>query len=161
MSTVFLEKLLSFSRSSNGIENSNVAYYYALGGVEESLIGTSVNKYTPWKTTNFTRGSVSGTGQSLVALTGGTMVPLSGYGNSPYTIGGDWNIMSIGTPVQIVVPNNIDWNSVQFYFRIPLVDSTQTSTGINSQLSNSGIVMWTLVSTGGSLFASGETNVFR
>ncbi len=30
MSTVFIEKLLSFSKSSEGIENSNVAYYNAL-----------------------------------------------------------------------------------------------------------------------------------
>ncbi len=37
MSTTFLEKLLSFAKASEGIENSNVAYYNALGIIEQSL----------------------------------------------------------------------------------------------------------------------------
>ena len=37
MSTVFLEKLLGFAKASEGIENSNVAYYNALGIIEEAL----------------------------------------------------------------------------------------------------------------------------
>lgn len=37
MSTVFFEKLFRFSQASEGIENSNVAYYTALGTIEEAL----------------------------------------------------------------------------------------------------------------------------
>jgi hypothetical protein len=37
MSTVFLEKLSRFSKRSEGVENSNVAYYKALGIIEEAL----------------------------------------------------------------------------------------------------------------------------
>lgn len=37
MSTVFLEKLLGFAKASEGIENSNVAYYHANGVIEEAL----------------------------------------------------------------------------------------------------------------------------
>lgn len=37
MSTTFIEKLLSFSKSSEGIENSNIAYYNALGSIETAL----------------------------------------------------------------------------------------------------------------------------
>jgi type II secretory pathway component PulK len=37
MSTVFIERLLSFSKSSEGIENSNMAYYNALGSIETAL----------------------------------------------------------------------------------------------------------------------------
>jgi type II secretory pathway component PulK len=37
MSTVFFEKVFNFSKRSEGIENSNVAYYKALGIIEDSL----------------------------------------------------------------------------------------------------------------------------
>jgi hypothetical protein len=52
MSTVFLEKLGRFSKRSEGIENSNVAYYKALGIIEDSLYQPTVNKYTPWNIAN-------------------------------------------------------------------------------------------------------------
>jgi type II secretory pathway component PulK len=52
MSTVFFEKLLFFSRASEGIENSNVAYYKALGIIEGSLYAPGVDKYTPWTISN-------------------------------------------------------------------------------------------------------------
>lgn len=46
--TAFLEKIWGFSQASEGIENSNVAYYNALGMIEEALMGNGVDKYTPW-----------------------------------------------------------------------------------------------------------------
>lgn len=49
MSTVFFEKLFQFSTASNGIENSNVAYYKALGSIEEAIGTGAVTKNTPWK----------------------------------------------------------------------------------------------------------------
>jgi type II secretory pathway component PulK len=37
MSTVFYEKVYRFSQRSEGIENSNVAYYKAIGTIEQAL----------------------------------------------------------------------------------------------------------------------------
>ncbi len=68
----------------------------------------------------------------------------------------------MGDPVQLVIPNGINWSNVNFFFRIPKVETYQiTGTGINSSLNNSGIILWTLTSTGKTLFASGESNIFR
>jgi len=159
MSIVFLEKLLSFSKASEGIENSNVAYYHALGIIEEALGTAWVNKYQPWNIPNFWNGTANATstGRSISTITWWTMIPLSGNGNSPYNP--DWNIMSMGEPVQLVIPNGIYWGSTQFYFRIP---NTGWWTPIIDPGTNwSGIILWTLTSTGKSLFASGETNTFK
>ena len=159
MSTVFLEKLLGFAKASEGIENSNVAYYNALGIIEEALYTGWVDKYTPWMISNSTFWDTTSTGKSLTALTGGNTIPLPWNGNSPYDK--NWNIISLGDPVQLVIPSTLTNNSLKFSFRIPKVESTQTSTGVNPALSTSGIIMWTFTSTGNSLFASGETNIFR
>lgn len=158
MSTTFIEKLLSFSKSSEGIENSNIAYYNALGSIETALYTGWVNKYTPWKMQKSATGDVTITGSSLNVLTWGTIVPVAGYGNSPYD--SSWNIISLGSPTQLVIPNGITWSNVNFRFRIPKVDATQTSTGLSSSLTNSGIILWILTSTGNTLFASGETSIF-
>ena len=76
MSTVFIEKLLSFSKASEGIENSNVAYYNALGIIEESLYTGGVNKYTPWMITNQSSWNPTSTGKSISVLTGGMSIPI-------------------------------------------------------------------------------------
>lgn len=157
MTTVFMEKLLSFAKSSEWIENSNVAYYYALGSIEESLYTGGVNKYTPWNIQNSSYGSTTSTWRNILAITGGTTIPVIGNGNSPYDK--DWNLISRGDPIQIVIPNGIVWSNVRFQFRIPQVEPT-SNTWVHSSLMNSGIILWTLTSTGNSLFASGETNIF-
>jgi type II secretory pathway component PulK len=56
MSTVFFEKLFRFSQASEGIENSNIAYYKALGIIETAMYGVGVDKYTPWNIKNATSG---------------------------------------------------------------------------------------------------------
>ena len=53
--TVFLERIWSFSQTSKGIETSNMAYYNALGVIEEQLIYTGVTKYQPWNIQNLTQ----------------------------------------------------------------------------------------------------------
>lgn len=159
MSTVFIEKLLHFSKAGKGIENSNTSYYYALGMIEEALYTGGVNKYTPWNVDNNSVGDVTLTGKSITILTGWATVPLAGQWNSPYDV--DWNILSLGDPAQLVIPDGVTWNTVRFQFRIPKMDNSQTSTGIHTSLTNSGIILWTLTSADNSLFASGETNIFR
>lgn len=49
VTTVFLERIWNFSKSSNGIEASNRAYYYAIGAIEQQLMDPNVNKYHPWQ----------------------------------------------------------------------------------------------------------------
>lgn len=158
MSTVFIERLLSFSKSSEGVENSNVAYYHALGSIEKALFTGWVDKFTPWNIATSAVWNTTITGSLLKVLTGSTTIPVTGFGNSPYD--SDWNMVSLWSPVQLVVPDGIAWDSVNFYFRIPKLDSTQTSTNIDTSLSNSGVILWMLTSTGNTLFASGETSIF-
>jgi hypothetical protein len=154
MSTVFFEKLYRFSQASEGIENSNVAYYKALGIIESSLFTGSVSKYTPWNVANGSAGSVTSSGQSISVSTGGTSVPVTGKGNSPYDP--NYNIISLGEPIQLVVPNGINWDTVNFQFRIPDIGG---NTGVVN--ASSWFILWTLASSWASLFASGETNIFK
>ena len=48
LTTVFLELIWGSSQTVNGIEASNVAYYQAVGIIEEQLIKPDVSKKTPW-----------------------------------------------------------------------------------------------------------------
>ncbi|GAB0175118.1 MAG: hypothetical protein HHAS10_09970 [Candidatus Altimarinota bacterium] len=160
MSSVFFEKVFRFSQASEGIENSNIAYYKALGIIETAMYGAGVNKYTPWNIKRATSGgSYSTSGATLEVNTGSYIVPAPGKGNSPYDP--NYNIISIGEPVQLVIPNGINnWGTVIFQFRIPQI-SANSSTGVYAGGTNSGYVLWTFASSGASLFASGETNIFR
>jgi hypothetical protein len=158
MSTVFFEKVFRFSQRSEGIENSNVAYYKSLGIIEEALYTGWVNKYTPWNILNNSHGSNTTSGSAIAVSTGWTTIPVAWKGNSPYNK--DYNIISIGSPTQIVIPSGITWANVNFEFRVPIILGN-TNTGVAAWGTNSGYVLWTLASSGSSLFASGETNIFQ
>lgn len=158
MSTVFFEKIYRFSQRSEWIENSNVAYYKSLGIVEEALFTGWVDKYTPWNMKNTSYGSTNNSGSKITVSTGGTIIPTPGKWNSPYDK--NYNTISIGQPVQIVIPNGLgNWSSINFKFRIPQV-SSNSSTGVAIWATSSGYILWTLASSGVSLFASGETQIF-
>lgn len=160
MSTVFFEKLFRFSQASEGIENSNVAYYTALGTIEEALYTGWVNKYTPWNIQNLLRGSSSSTGIKLTVYTGSNIVPAPWKWNSEYDSAKDYNIISIWEPIQLVIPDGITpWSDVKFEFRVPVVGSG--GTGVLASAMGSWYIIWTLASSGASLFASGETNTFQ
>ena len=160
MSTVFFERIYSFSQRSEGIENSNVAYYKALGIIEDALYTGSVNKYTPWNIASNTYGSTISSGSKIIVSTWGTTIPIPWKWNSPYNK--DYNLISIWSPVQIVIPEWIGWGSspVLFEFRVPII-WWNTSTGVLASGTSSGYILWTLASSGVSLFASGETNIFE
>jgi len=65
----------------------------------------------------------------------------------------------MGQPVQIVIPSGVNsWGSVQFYFRVPSIPG-ETSSTIST--SASGVILWTFGYSGASLYASGETNIFK
>jgi hypothetical protein len=159
MSTVFFEKLFRFSQASEWIENSNIAYYKALWIIETAMYGVWVDKFTPWNIQDTTTGgNYTNSWASLEVTTGSTTVPEVGKGNSPYDP--NYNIISIGEPVQLVIPDGLtNWGGVIFQFRIPQISPT-SSTGVNAWSTNSGFVLWTFASSGASLFASGESNIF-
>lgn len=58
-----------------------------------------------------------------------------------------------------MVPPGLDWNGIYISFRIPEIGTA--GTGVDASMNGTGIVLWGLASSGASLFASGETNVFR
>lgn len=79
VTTVFLEKIWGFSKSSNGIEASNRAYYFAQGVIEQQLMDSNVNKYRPWNIEGVnTTITQYGTGARLTVYTGSSSVPASG-----------------------------------------------------------------------------------
>ncbi len=156
ITTVFLEVIWSSSQTVSWIEASNAAYYQASWLIEEQLIHPLVTKKSPWniqpKIENFAL-----TWRTLNVFTGSNIMPANGRWNSPYDI--NYNIITLGDPLQIVIPEWIDWNSVNFEFRVPKID-TSVSTWVSLNLANSWIILWTLWYIGSSLYASGETNTF-
>lgn len=158
MSTVFFEKLFRFSQASEGIENSNIAYYKALWIIETAMYGAWVDKYTPWNIQRATSGgSYTTSWATLEVTTGSYIIPAPGKWNSPYST--DYNIISLWEPVQLVIPNGLNnWATVTFQFRIPQI-STNSSTGVDAGWTNSWYVLWTFASSWASLFASGESNI--
>jgi len=155
LTTVFLERIWNSSKTVEWIEASNAAYYQATGIIEQQLMDPLVSKRSPWMIPTTTE-TFSMTGRSLVVYTGGSIMPIPWLGNSPYHP--DYNIIALGQPVQIVIPNGIDWTNVSFYFRVPQIglSSTWVQAGFSS-----GVILWTLWYTWASLYASGETNIFR
>lgn len=64
----------------------------------------------------------------------------------------------MGDPIQIVIPSGMTWSSVYFYFRVPSIPGETQFTGSTS---GSGVILWTFGYSGASLYASGETNIFK
>lgn len=157
MTTVFLERIWTFNKISKGIEESNVAYYTTLGVVEEQLIDPLVTKFQPWKIQNVSDMTSVNTGSRLTASTGSTVIPNPWEWNSPFDH--DYNLISLWDPIQLVIPEWVDWTNVNFTFRIPHIGTS--GTWIDTNMTNSWIILWTLGYTWASLFASGETNIFR
>lgn len=161
LTTVFLEVIWSSSKNVQWIEASNASYYQAIGIIEEQLIPANVTKKTPWNVQEISEGWFwYGTGRSILVQTGHTIMPRSGYGNSPYDPTKSYNLISLWEPVQIVIPNGIIWNSVMFEFRVPRVSVTSW-TWVAWIMANSWIILWTLWYTGASLYASWETQIFQ
>ena len=154
LTTSFLEKILSLGKTSGGIGNSAQAYTLATGLIEEQLMNPTMTRAAPWEISTLDDSHTS-TGRILVAYTGGTIMPQSWKWNSTFDT--DWNIIGIGEPVQIAIPDGIDWSNVEFYFRVPSIPGETSSTGSTSA---SGIILWTFGYSGASLYASGETNIF-
>ncbi|MBX9809749.1 hypothetical protein K2X92_05155 [Candidatus Gracilibacteria bacterium] len=159
MTTSFLDKVLNLGKTSGGINSSAQSYTLATGIIEEQLMDSSMTKQSPWNIIERSEGTFSLTGRSLKAYTGGFTIPDVGKGNSTFST--DWNIISIGDPVQIVIPGiptTMDWSNVSFRFRVPNIPN---ETGATGSTFSSGIILWTFGYSGASLYASGETNIFK
>lgn len=154
LTTSFLEKILWLGKVSGGIGNSAQAYTIATGLIEEQLMDSSMTRSEPWNITTISQNNTS-TWRTLTAYTGWYTIPGTAKWNSPFD--SDWNTISLGEPIQIVIPENISWWLVNFRFRVPNIPWV-SNTGTTS---NSGIILWTFGSSGATLYASGETEVFR
>lgn len=165
MTTSFLEKILNLGQTSGWINNSAQAYSLATWLIEEQLMDANMTKESPWNILTKTEGTVtSDTWRTLSANTGGEIIPNFGRWNSSFD--SDWNIIGMGEPIQIVIPewiNPTDWLSggdIKFYFRVPKINGQVWDTGALATIAWSGIILWTFWYSGASLYASGETNIF-
>lgn len=159
MTTSFLEKILGLGQISGWITNSAQSYSLATWLIEKQLMDANMTKQEPWNIVTVNTGTTD-TGLTLSATTGGTTMPVHLKWNSSFD--SDWNIISMGDPVQIVIPPWLyPWNtSVQFRFRVPTI-SGATSTGVSASTAWSWIILWTFGYSGASLYASGETEIFK
>ena len=159
LTVTFLEKILNIAKSSGNINSSAQSYSLATSIIEEQLMNSAMTKSAPWGIPERTETSTL-TGRSLTAATGWTMMPVPWKWNSEFDLG--WNIISMGEPVQIVIPESITtWSNVHFYFRVPYIPGSTTNTGVAPAITASGVILWTFWYSGASLYASGETNIFR
>ena len=157
LTTSFLEKILGLGRTSGAIGNSAQAYTLATGLIEEQLMTGAMTRAEPWNIPTRSEWSTTSTWRTLTAYTGGNMIPDIWKWNSEFDK--NWNITTLGEPIQIVIPSWLgDWSGVNFYFRVPNIPNETSDTG---SLSGSGIILWTFGYSGASLYASGETNIFK
>lgn len=157
LAIVFVERIWRFSATTENIEQSNIAYYQANAAIEQAL--NTADKRTPWNISLVSSGSIESSGFTGTVITGSLMIPTPGYGNSEYD--SNWNIISVWSPVQIVLPDGInDWANVHFRFRVPNIDFNNSTIESHAVVANTGVVSWILSSPTAVLFASGETNTF-
>lgn len=156
MTIVFIEKLYPYARMVRNIEDSNIAYYNAITSIEATLF--TMSGAHPWDGIPQST-AVTDTGYLMYMTTGSSIIPAPSKWNSPYNA--DWNIFSLGQPIQLVIPNWIVWwdASMQFRFRIPpqflswvlVADRTFQNNG-------SGYINWMFVYNTGAFYADAEIN---
>lgn len=115
MGVYLIDKLVPASKDVKGVEHGNVAYYKAASAVELALSELSGNN--PGTQTGSSAGNLSGSGYSLSTVGSGTVVPRPGFGNSEYD--DDWNVIAIGRPVQIKLPDGYRPSDLRLEFRVP------------------------------------------
>lgn len=81
--------------------------------------------------------------------TGSVTIPDAGLGNSTFNT--DYNLIAVGEPVQIVIPDGIIWGDVTLEFRLP---GHTGSHEIDSNLQGSGAILWGLIHSDASLYPS-------
>jgi type II secretory pathway pseudopilin PulG len=119
MMIFLLERILPYSRTVRGIENSAQASYSARSSTEEILTRLRADNPAGVKSAPTLTNTASGAGgnESRV-LDSDTIIPSPGYGNSE----GDsqWNAIGPGRPVQLILGANVGkLNGLKIEFRVP------------------------------------------
>lgn len=137
--TSFLEKALRIGQSVKSVEQSTQAYYQATSIIETQLNKNQNLRKKPWTTVGST--VFSGfTGSILTVTSSGSSIPLAWKWNSRYDNDGNWNIISMDRPVQLVLNqeafNNIKNGNAKVHFRIPKIEKLANWTSIDSGYSS-------------------------
>lgn len=72
-------------------------------------------------------------------MIGSRTVPVSGYGNSLFN--DDYNIISLNEPVQLAIPDGINWADVKLTVKSPILENITTADMIFWTLGNNTRVM--------------------
>ena len=158
-----LEKIVPYSRDIKGIENGNIAHYYANTALNEALL--SMSGSNPGFESGSTIGSFTSSGYSFQIAASGMLLPPAGQGISEYDQ--NWSIIGQGNPIQIVLPTGIDWTLANTYirFRVPDLDQGGSNNETLSGGTSYPVINWVLSGSGTSLIASGSqimaSNVYR
>lgn len=154
----FLEKVLRVGTGVKSIEQSTQAHYLAVGTAERALNNTTELKREPWtiqEIHEWTESSYSGA--SLDIFTTSDTIPKKWYGNSPFNK--DYNIISVSQPLQIVVPDGLNWSSTDFEFKIPKIGNESTTKHSTEESTTSTwLLLWTIGNAEKILYASGSSS---
>lgn len=138
--TGFLEKSLRLGANAKSIEHSVQAYYLATSEIEKKLQDLWPDlKHHPWKIVPTARVADSFFGAELSVMIGSRTVPVPGYGNSPFN--DDYNIISLNEPVQLAIPDGINWADVKLTVKSPILENITTADMIFWTLGNNTRVM--------------------
>ncbi len=143
--------------NSKSIEQSVQSYYLATGTIESTLQNAGTNlKKSPWKITWKTKTTprwYSGSYLDIKSLD--KQIPSAWFGNSPFD--NNYNLISMDKPVQVVIPNGINWDEVKIEIRLPKTikgtNGVMKSPSIKSGISSTDVILWTIGNTKKVLYA--------
>lgn len=139
----FMEKVMRVGYNIKSIEQSTQAYYLASGIIETQLHKNNDLKTKPWNTTEINTPNLRWYfGSSLQVHSRSNTIPSTRKWNSPFD--NNYNIISVDRPVQLVIPNGINWNTVKFDFRVPNTDGDSNTQEKVHDIYNKDIIFWTL-----------------
>lgn len=145
----FFDVVLRAGKNVKAIEQSTQAYYLATGIAENQLRANNKLKKEPWKTEeSIPTDDKAYSWSKLLVTAKSPTVPAPGLWNSPFD--SNYNLISLDKPVQIVIPDGIDWNNVKFSFRIPKASNNE----IAAHPWSDGIILWTFWNKDKVLFAN-------
>lgn len=136
-----LEYIIPFSRNTKWIENWTKAYYEANKWIEDVLFSMKDENayFETWKTDIVW----SSLGYYYNLTSTWNTIPISWDGTSEFDQ--DYNKISSSNQVQLLLKWNINWDNVNFYFKVPHFDDS-TSTAIVFTWWTDPIVNWQLTS---------------
>ena len=148
-----LEFIVPFGKNVKGIENASSSYYQANSGIEESLWFLSQST-TLWVQTSQGFGP-SSKEFSYDVIGNGSVIPRGLEWDS--LIDPNYNILSAWNPVQLEIWSNAitDWNTVDFYIRVPNTIWTWWPYNLTPQ--DGWIINWQLSSENFTLNSNGST----